>query len=306
MQVKIINSILKDLGDDHFILYHPAGKGKKHEYYFSQLLSNKKYFLRSYDIKFLNYFIDFIYFYFLPRSIRLQKYENFFFASLTHPIVSMLEKRVENKDLNLFDDGNFNIDKQFFSYYVRLATDSKIYSSLRLLLHLKSPQELLANISNHFSIYDHKHTKWMHCKNIKVNIFRFPNLGSLKKIRIILGYTDDLVSPEYKLLQNSKKFDVFLPHPDSSLKLRINNKFLNDLEEINFSDLIAEDIIYLIIEKGYEPIVYGFQSSTLINLPTYIKTVCFFSTMSDKSQKTIAKSMNGFGIKTIMLDQHST
>jgi hypothetical protein len=68
LQVKIINKILEQIGGDHFVIYQPAGNGKKHRYYFSQLNTNQKYFLRYYNIRFLNNLLDFIYFYFLPKK----------------------------------------------------------------------------------------------------------------------------------------------------------------------------------------------------------------------------------------------
>lgn len=303
LQVKIINKILEQIGGDHFVIYQPAGNGKKHRYYFSQLNTNQKYFLSYYNIRFLNNLLDFIYFYFLPKKIRQQKYKNFFFASITSSLVSMLERRVENKDLNLFDDGSFNIDKKFFLGYINLASTAKINSFIRKLFNFKSPNQLIENISCHYSIYDEKYTKWMNCKHRKINILAPINLESHKKIRILLGSTDDLISAEFESLINSDKFDVFLPHPDSTKNFWIKSKFKENLIKINFKDLIVEDLIYQIIKKGYKPTLYGFESSALINLSPYINTVCFSSSMPGNIETSISKSINSFGIKTILLDK---
>ena len=304
LQVKIINKILEQINGDHFVIYHPAGNGKKHRYYFTQLDTNQKYFLQYYNIRFLNNFLDFIYFYFLPKKIRQQKYKNFFFASITSSLLSMLERRVENKDLNLFDDGSFNINKKFFFEYINLASTARINSFIRKLFNLKSPNQLIENISCHYSIYDKKYTEWMNCEHRKINILAPIYIESYKKIRVLLGSTDDLISAEFESLINSDKFDIFLPHPDSCKNFWIKSKHKEDFKKLNFTDLIVEDLIYQIIKKGYSPTLYGFQSSAIINLSPYINTVCFSSyTMPESIEISNVKAINSFGIKRIVLDK---
>jgi hypothetical protein len=129
------------------------------------------------------------------------------------------------------------------------------------------------------------------------------NLESHKKIRILLGSTDDLISADFESLINSDKFDVFLPHPDSTKNFWIKSKFKENLIKINFKDLIVEDLIYQIIKKGYKPTLYGFESSALINLSPYINTVSFSSAMAGNIETSISKSINSFRIKTILLDK---
>jgi hypothetical protein len=299
LQIKIASKLINRFGEDHFIIYHPAGSGQKHHYYFNSIPSKKKIFLKYHNISKLNFFLDFVTYFFLPRHLRKNKYNNFYFASLSHPLVALLEKRVINKKLNLFDDGTFNIDPVFF--YKFLRNESRLSTIIRKLLNLKTPIEIKDCIHNHFSIYPQDYTKWMDCNYFRVQLFEMQNLSPNKKISILFGSTDDLGDQRFHSLAQSKNFDLFIPHPDSSMEMSINNKGFNELSTINFSQLIGEDIILSLIQLGFKPSVYALASSILLNLHPEVNVYCICSDKLGADHDAMKLLMQSYGIPKINL-----
>jgi len=299
LQTKIVSKLIDRFGEDHLIIYHPAGSGQKHYHYFNSIPSKKKIFIKYYNIPKLNFFLDFATYFFLPRHVRKNKFNNFYFASLNHPFVALLEKRVVNKKLNLFDDGTFNIEPVFFYEY--LGNESRLSAIIRKIFNLKTSIEIKDSIHNHFSIYPQDYTKWMDCNYFRVQLFEMQNSSSNKKISILFGCGDEVSDQRFHNLAQSKNFDLFIPHPDSSMEMSLNNEGFDDLSTINFSQLIGEDIILLLIQLGFKPSIYALASSILLNLHPAVDVYCLCSDRLGADHDAMKLLMQSYGIPQINL-----
>ena len=295
LQALIINKLLETNSNHHHIIYRPNNESEKHKYYFSKLATEHKTFLPFEPVSFSHALSSIFDWLSLPRKIRHSKYDQLYIASIGDMVFSFFSARNRSAKINLFDDGIFNLNKNEFNRWVQ--SDSLQKKILRKILNGEKTTVTHERISHHYSIYP-SNLCWLNCETTELKgLFKIDDKinadfsSKKKKLRVLVGsaYIIGEVDDDFEVLKNrnlqhekiinSDKFDVYIPHPahKSEAKFEVLNKDFISQHPLNL--MIAEDIISVIHNSGYELIIYGFISSTLANLSKDYKTV---GIMTDK------------------------
>ena len=148
-------------------------------------------------------------------------------------------------------------------------------------------------ITRYFTIYSSA-ISWLKIKPTKIeDLFAFKDsklknsIDKPRTLRVLLGSTfklteyaqDEVLIKTQNTLHDriitSGKFDIYIPHPMHPSKQIYPKSFKEILTKNPFDLMIAEDIILTICEEGYQLIIYGFNSSALVNLANNFRTVAF-------------------------------
>jgi len=312
LQLKIVTKLIDilDLTDSSYLIYHPNKNTKKHYYYFDSFLSSNKFFIQS-DDRYSFTFNESLAYWKLPKKIRKLNFKNIYFASLDSIFVSMMVANNITAKLYIFDDGLLNINQNDF--YQLINYDHPLHKILKKILLIPNKFEILNNVSLHYTIYNTDLSSWMPCKSFKINLFdQFKNeandFKNKKRLRVLLGnafnHLSDPMTNLHDFLANSEKFDVFIPHPLSDIKFRVSKALDGLINEEIMENLIAEDIINIIFQNNFDVTVYGFSSSTLLNLSEHVKTVSILlhESLNNKLELDIACSLRNAGVRIISDD----
>ena len=314
LQLKIAQRIIdiNNLSRNYFLIYHPTNNNKKHSYYYKNLKTKNKIFIKFLD-KFPFILGELFAWNRLPRIIKNSSFSEIYFASLNSILLSKLSTKNTKAELNLFDDGLLNINKKDFYYMINF--DHSLHVFFRTILSIHKNQDILKRINTHYTIYDPKMSEWMPCKSAKINLFKSDLLSrerisnSRVKLRILIGNTFGHIKKSSSLIHDeisrSNKFDIFIPHPASKLEFR-SPDFLKDVISKNMiENFVAEDIIFELTKNGYTNIIlYGFSSSVLLNLREHTKSVSILlnESLTNNLELDLAKSLRRTGIKIISDD----
>ena len=293
LQALIINKIIVSNSVKCHVIYRPNNDSKKHRYYFKQIVAENKTYIDHQPVSFSHGISTLIEWFLIPRKIRRTKYSNLYISSIGDSIFSFFAARNKFASINLFDDGVFNLNPEYFNDWIKHTrwTDSL----LRLVMKGESSLKTRQRINHHYTIYP-KHLSFLGCQVTEItDLFRNldsatpSNLNNSKtKIRILLGSAylptenDSETMMEasrnvtHDSIVSSDKFDVFIPHPankNQSYKYPDSLKEIFDKSPIDL--MIAEDLVSAISNAGFKIIVYGFCSSALINITSNFQTVSF-------------------------------
>jgi hypothetical protein len=318
LQLKVSQKIIASLGlsSSCKVIYHPANSSPKHFYYFKSFESVNKYFI---PFKQNSPFVvqELFAWNTLPKKLRKCDFSSIYFASIHSILLSRLVSRNVEAKLNIFDDGLLNINMQHF---YNALEDHPIHKAIKKIFLLQTNNEILSRTLMHFTIYDLKLSQWMPCPSRQIDLlestpFQRKSPQPTKKLRLLIGNTFDHIKnfqpKKHDELAHSSKFDIFIPHPASKLQPRLPN-FLNEVINGEMTNnLIAEDIIFELMQHGYKVIIYGFSSSVLLNLSRYSQVVSLLLHESleinsgNNIELNIAISLRNAGVKVLSDDPTS-
>jgi hypothetical protein len=110
-------------------------------------------------------------------------------------------------------------------------------------------------------------------------------------------FLDPVLQARHDAIVAYGKFDMFLPHPADSRSAVLKSNIVINEDAIDLDLMIAEDIIAGLIRSGYRPIVYGFNSTVLVNLARFVPTL---SIVIASNQSAIAdEAMVMLGVRRI-------
>jgi len=293
LQSLIINKIIVSNSVKCHVIYRPNNDSKKHRYYFKQIHTENKTYIDHQPISFSHGLSTLIEWFIIPKKVRRARYTDLYISSIGDTIFSFFAARNQHASINLFDDGVFNLNQKYFNNWIKHTRWTDRF--LRFVMRGESSLKTMQRIIHHYTIYP-KHLSFLNCQVTEIKDL-FSNLNSVRlsnpnnsknKIRILLGSayvpTKDVSETmmvasrniAHDSIVNSNKFDVFIPHPANKNQ---SFKYPDSLKEIFKKSpidlMIAEDLVMAINDAGYKVTVYGFISSSLINISNNFQTVSF-------------------------------
>lgn len=304
LQSMIVNQLIDEISSDVVVVYHATSKSKKHQYYFNKINAQKKYFVPWHNSSLSQTWNDTIAWWQIPKAVRQEKYDVLYAASFTSILFSAIRGKNLKAILNTFDDGVINLNtKANLAWWYDEPRNPRI---VKWLLGGVFNKDIMTNVNRHYTIFNKddilKWTSSIYELNLLKKNLICSDIQPEKIVRVLLGTwtNDSSLQKQHDEIINSQKFDLFLPHPADSRMIKVGPK-LHHLNVNNvFDELIAEDVTQLIISSGYKPIVYGFSSTSLVNLHEVVQTVNIrFSHSSRFTQ--IDELISRLGIRTLNL-----
>ena len=293
LQALIINRILATNSENCHVIYRPNNNSRKHKYYFKKINTSRKTYINHQPVKFSHGLSNLLEWFLIPRKIRKARYTHLYISSIGDSVFSFFAARNPLASINLFDDGVFNLNPEYFNDWIKNTrwTDSL----LRLIMKGEPSLKTRHRIAHHYTIYP-KQFSFLDCKVTEIKDL-FQNKDGVPvsrsympktKIRILLGSaylpTENALETmmvasrnmSHDSIVDSNKFDVFIPHPANKNQ---SYKYPDSLKEIfdkfPIELMIAEDLVSGIANAGFKIIVYGFCSSALINTASNFQTISF-------------------------------
>ncbi|AST77681.1 TPA: UDP-glucose--glucosyl LPS a 1, 2-glucosyltransferase [Citrobacter farmeri] len=197
-----------------------------------------------------------------------KRYDIVFFANFHVPLIHHILSVISFNEIRTFDDGTNNINKESVMYLD--STVSFTAKHFRKLMGRKYHKEDVLNLDKiHYTLFPEKSNIIEKKETITLICYNSENSGTGVVKKILLGtvYSDaidkknEVVSLIHKVQSfiDTRKIDYYIPHPRE-----MSHRFDN-VENIN-SELIAEDIILLFLKQGLRLELYGFNTTTQINL----------------------------------------
>lgn len=285
LQALIVNKIISEMPPENniFVIYFQNNNSHLHLKYFDRINSCNKIFLPIDSIKFSDTICQLYNFFFiLPKIYRSKVFTSIYFSSIGDTFLSLLLKRHSRASFNLFDDGTFNLDQTFFNEWIN--KDSFIQKAIRLIFSGEKSLDSYKKLNFHYTIFPLGLTDWIHCPSKSVNLFseyslKKPDSFSRDKtLRVLIGsfFTSDQAQLEvrYKNVVKKIKTDIHITHPGNKFeKFYIRDDLKSLFKNHSFTDLIAEEIIFILLQSGYKVNLYGFSSTVLFNLSLFTNSV---------------------------------
>lgn len=268
LQILIAKKVIQKEGLDynsiHFVYFSNIVDAKHNQYY--QLLAKET---KKSD------FIKGKYSFNLLLLMRGKFFGSYFdkvlLASIDDSIAHYLLSFIKFNELITFDDGLGNILKtgSYFVEHERKSFRKRFFSIVHSLFGRKYYLNTIKERSErHYTIYKN----FVNCiaNPIFVSLFEFPETQDVaaEKINLFLGTIYDEIATSTN--GNKLKLDVlsfmggfaikpkYLPHPRA-----LDDEFENF---VVISNNIAEDVVFELVQAGFEVNLYGFASSCQFNL----------------------------------------
>lgn len=205
------------------------------------------------------------------------------------------------KNFYTFDDGSGNISGGGYLYD---DEENKLtLAFFSLFSHRLLYKNIKKNITNHFTIYEHKNV-YTPSKFIPlITDIKAANNNDNKTLNIYLSNAfseDSLMSVEEECAMDQRiiskfKIDTVLPHPRS----KKSNPFLDTTADC---ELIAEDYILKKISEGYDVSVYACYSTVLLNLSSIARLKLFnIDIPINKPLSELRKLLKNMGVIEVIL-----
>lgn len=257
------------------VLYHAISDSPRHRYYFEKIDASEKHFVNHWQLSHSDTASDLLAWYRIPRALRLQQYNSLYVASIGSIPFSFFARRNAQAALYTFDDGAFNLAPEIFRDWIEC--EPQMRRRVKALFGGSDNTTLVQRSATHFSIFPASLAVMSGSRIEEVQLFTAGarlNRNSPRRVRIILGtvYPDPAVQQRHDQIVASDRFDLFLPHPIDPRRPKIGR----GLAHLNTSDvakMIAEDVVRGLVGDGYSPVVYGFDSTALLNLSGTVQTV---------------------------------
>ena len=310
LQALIVNKII-NLSENlcnPYVIYIPNNTSSLHQQYFDRINAEDKIFLNSNPIKFSNSLCHIYNFFKLEKKFKASNFKKVYFSSIGDLFLSILLGRANNSELNLFDDGTFNLDKELFLNWIK--KESFTEKIIRQLFGGEHSFESYKKLKCNYTIFPLSLSNWIHCPSVYIDFFpnykqlsNLPKTVSSKKktLRVLIGsyFTSDQHKLEivYRSIVKNFKADLHIIHPGN----REEKFFIKPSLEYLFSDnsyknMIAEEIIFTLLKSGYKINLYGFSSTVLFNMSRYTNS---FSIALDEETLLKKNFYKKFGIKLI-------
>lgn len=276
LQSIIANELVKKISGKIYFIYYPTSDSEKHVFYFNKIKLKNKIFIKWKPIKISDTLTDLFVWWRIPKFIRSINYQRLYISSIGSIPFSIFSGLNNEAEIFTFDDGTFNLfEENFIEWIENEPVGRKI---VKTIFRGRKNPDIIKQRIRHFSIFDEKYSGFLNVPVEKILLF---NQGccnfkaSKNKIRVLLGtwFSDKKQQLIYEEIKKSDKFDVFLPHPAESSPLKISSDLLQVVKIDDIKNLIAEDFAFSLAKIGYEPVVYGFNSTALMNLAPYFKTI---------------------------------
>ena len=167
-----------------------------------------------------------------------------------------------------------------------------------------SNPEIVTRASCHHTIFPAKYVVSASSRIEELDLFaHYAGLqldAQRPKIRVLLGswFIDATLQSQHDALISSGKFHLFLPHPADSRSAVLSKEIKTNTKSIDFERMIAEDIIRMLAVSGYSPVVYGFNSTALINLARFVPVVSII--LSPRSEPISSRRLSELGVRRIV------
>lgn len=254
------------------LIYHPVSGGPKHRYYFDNFSAHQKIWI-PYRPQNSDTLSDALVWWRIPPKARNKKYDALFIASVGSIAFSIFARKNSTASIYTFDDGTFNLSPEKFWRWI--IHEPLLRRLVKYLLRGISNHNLIERSRAHFTIFPKKHV--VHGSDVReVSLARTPNLinslHSAPNVRVLLGswFQDSAQSAFYKRIVESRNYDLFIPHPGTVESPYISERLRCVLSDDQLSQLIAEDVVLLLVNEGLTPEVFGFDSTALFNLSSYV------------------------------------
>jgi hypothetical protein len=301
LQSKIANEIIKKISGKYVVIYYPTTKNIKNDYYYSKINAKLKYFLPWQPLVWSDALTGVLAWMRIPASIKNKKYNNLYISSIGDIPFSLFSGKNAFAEISSYDDGTFNINEENFLRWINQEPIS--YILIKKIMGGINNKKMFDRISCHYTIYPKKMLSWMRRQVEEIDLYKSSSsetraLNNRKKIRVLLGsgFVEPNLNHVHDHLCKSTRFDLFIPHPYTLLDTRVSEQFGELFLKYDLNLLVAEDVIIRLVSEGYRPIVYGFNSSALINLKKFTSVV---SINIDDSFSGLANDLRRFGIKII-------
>jgi hypothetical protein len=316
LQAIIVNKLINQYSLNSFVVYYPTGLSKKHKSYFDAI-KGKKVFIKP---RFFNTYILSELFFFVAIAMHIRQYtfKDCFYASIGGVASGLILKKFPKDRVFTFDDGTFNIKPNFFSEWI--YNESKKLLFYKKILGLPTNAELIKGITKHYTIYDPSWNNFNNIKIVKLDIWSSRKSLGLKHERkkILLGTTLESTKGSIPETDEGRKrievlknfivdfdFDLYIPHPaegsDSAIVRGFSEKESFEIHSFIESN-IAEDVVLNLKKLGYDPVLYGFGSTALINLSNDVE-VYHVSFPDFGGESEMAAQMMQFNIKSMIVNK---
>lgn len=301
LQALILSRIVEHIEADVFVVYHPTSNSIKHHYYFEKIDINEKYFIPWNPLRSSDTLTGLLTWWRIPKKIRNKKYASLFISSIGSIPFSLFSGKNPEAKIYTYDDGTFNLSGKFFEKWIYAEPFAQ-----RLLKHLIGGCDnpgVLERSCQHFTIFPGQFVVGIKSPIKEINIFEGlidrNTSVTARKVRVLLGscFNVNSLQIRYEQIVGSGRFDVFLPHPAESRSAKIATWIRNSDKILKPDRMIAEDVVAGIVTAGYRPIVYGFNSTALINLARLVPTI---NIILAPSRQTISNGvLSELGVHTV-------
>lgn len=301
LQALIVNRLLERIPGAAVVVYYPTTSSGKHRYYFEKISTGEKHFVTWKPPRISDTLTDVVAWFRIPRSVRHRSYESLFIASIgSIPFALFVRANPEGK-VYTFDDGAFNLSETTFRD--RIYEEPPIRRLIKSLLRVCDNPGLIGEALRHYTIFPKDFVVGIRSPIEEVDLFKdeIDKMGpaSLCKIRILLGswFADSNLQSRHDLIVKSGKFDLFLPHP-ADMRPPVVASWIREAG-VGFDPvkMIAEDAVAALVMAGYRPVVYGFNSTALISLACFVRTVSIF--LAPDRETIVGQVMFRLGVRRL-------
>ena len=284
------------------VVYHPTSASEKHRYYFDQLEVGKKYFVPLRPVRVSDTISDALVWWRIPRDVRDARYDVLFIASIGSISFSQFAARNPRAVIHTFDDGSFNLAAATYADWIH--GEPIMRRVVKCLVGGLNNPGIVARASLHHTIFPRKLVVGVQTEIDELVLFTrhsyFHADGLGRKVRVLLGswFADTTLQSRHDALVRSGKFDVFLPHPADSRSALMASHIRVDAGLIDLGRMVAEDVVAGLVKSGYRVVVYGFNSTALINLAHFVPAL---SIVLEPYLETIpCRVMNELGVRQLV------
>lgn len=307
LQSIIVNKILESNKENKkaYVLYIPNNKSQLHKIYFDKIEAKNKFFLKYNAFRISDTLSHLMSFYQLPKFFRNCTFNKIYFSSIGDLELSLLLGRNSGCKLHLFDDGTLNLEQAHFFNFITTASLWKRIISF--FFRAEHPLDTYKKLSCYHTIFHHSFSHWIDCPINHINLFdkqynmRLTKSSPTKHLRVFLGshfipIQSEIESLYLHVLQKCQS-DVHIPHPGNRkehhyISSNLNQLFINH----SFEKMIAEEVVFTLLNAGYKVYLYGFSSTVLFNMSKFTPTISIALNANEYLKKDL---FSAAGIKVI-------
>jgi len=261
----------------NFVVYYANSDSDKHLFYFNQISAARKIFITWRPIKVSDTLTDLVAYWRLPSQFRKRKYTELYGASIGSIPFSLMLRDNPDAVVKTFDDGTLNVNlNEFQDWIFNEPLNRRILKSIFRCVH--NP-ELLTRIKQHYTIFPKQFVKGIPCNIEELDLLpkciATTTIQHGSKLRILIGTGYSIDDPRQMCrtaIIDSGRFDLFLPHHADYVHVPVAcERVLSIIPLKEMNELIAEHVIKKLIEAGERLVIYGFDSTCLLNIARQVR-----------------------------------
>jgi hypothetical protein len=299
LQALIVNHLLETVQGEAVVIYHPTSANQKHLYYFHKIATSSKHFIPWRPLRASDTLTDLAAWWKIPIHVRRTKYARLFLASIGSVPFSLFARANPDAKIHTFDDGTFNLNEKTFLNWIDAEPIAR--RLLKRMLRCPNNVDIVERAVRHHTIFPKRYVVGIRSPIEEIMLFENfdcrRGMSRAPKVRVLLGtrFGEIDLQDRHDRIVESGRFDVVLPHlVDVRLPI-IGTWLLEAGLGVDPAKAIAEDVVAALVTAGFRPVVYGFNSTALLNLARLVPTVSIF--LAPHLETIPAQVMSDLGVR---------